>query len=362
VRQEIDLRELAEESGPDRCFISLYLNKHSSWRGIERKFTEFRNLIDQTDDERENFDRTIELIRERLKSKPPKSGSLAVFACWLNDFYREFSLSVEIKERVVLDSSPYVRPLAEYLDEYETFCVTLLSHRGAKIFLVAGAAISQVDSARGDIKNHVRKGGWSQQRYERRRDKQVHNFCREIKKCLDDLERQEAFDELIIAGDKVLVKELESYLSPRMKLKLAATQPVRAGLSDQELLDQVYSSFTQEERREEKQLYEQIREECFRGGRAATGPTEVLAGLREGRVNHLLVDRDLEIKGFRCRACEFLGHGLPELCPDCDGEVFAIDLVNEMVELAAKTGGKTEFADTIEGLTSWGGIAALLRY
>ena len=147
-----------------------------------------------------------------------------------------------------------------------------------------------------------------------------------------------------------------------MAQKLAAAEPVRAGLSDQELLEQLYPSFVQEERREEEQLYGSIREECFHEGRAATGPLPVLATLKEGRVNHLLIDRELKLKGFRCRRCEFLGLGIPIDCPRCEGEVFEVDLVNELVELAAQTGAKTEFADPIEGLTLWGGVAALLRY
>ncbi|MBW2567066.1 MAG: hypothetical protein JRE24_09415 [Deltaproteobacteria bacterium] len=362
MTQNIDLRKLATETGPDRCFVSVFLNAKSNWKWLERRFEEYRGLLEKSSDERENFDRTTDMIRERLQRKAPQSGSLAVFACWLSDFYESHHLSVELKEHVILDSSPYVRPLAEFLDEYETFCIVLLDHKGAKIFLVTGANIAQVDKARGDIKNHVRKGGWSQQRYERRRDKQIHNYCQEIAGRLEELAKEEPFEELIIAGDKVLVKELQGHLSTHMAQKLAAAEPVRAGLSDQELLEQLYPSFVQEERREEEQLHEAIREECFHEGRAATGPLPVLATLKEGRVNHLLVDRELKLKGFRCRECEFLGHGIPIDCPRCEGEVFEVDLVNELVELAAQTGAKTEFADPIEGLTLWGGVAALLRY
>jgi peptide chain release factor subunit 1 len=340
----------------------LFLNAKSSWRWLERRFEEYRGLLEKSSDERDNFDRTVEMIRKRLQSKPPKHGSLAIYACWLSDFYESHHVSVQLKEQVILNSSPYVRPLAEFLDEYETFCIVLLDHRAAKIFLVAGANIAQVDQARGDIKNHVRKGGWSQQRYERRRDKQIHNYCHEIAGRLEKLAKEEPFEELIIAGDKVLIQELQGQLTAQMKQRLAAAEPVRAGLSDQELLEELYPSFMQEERREERQLYEAIREECFREGRAATGPLAVLAKLKEGRVNHLLVDRELKLKGFRCRECEFLGHGIPGDCPHCKGDVFEVDLVNEMVELGAQTGAKAEFADAIDGLTVWGGVAALLRY
>ena len=171
---------------------------------------------------------------------------------------------------------------------------------------MTGANIAQVDKARGDIKNHVRKGGWSQQRYERRRDKQVHGYCQEIAGRLDQLAKEEPFEELIIVGDKVLVKELQGHLSAQMAEKLASAEPVRTGLSDQELLEQLSPSFLKEERSEEQPLFEAIRDESFREGRAATGPPAVLAKLKQGAVNHLLVDRELKLKGFRCRQCELL--------------------------------------------------------
>ena len=362
MAQNIDLRTLASRSSPDRCFLSLFLNSESDWQRIERRLREYRSLLDESGDERENLDRTVEMIRERLNGKIPREGSLAVFACWLSDFYEVHSLSVSLKEQVILDSSPYVRPLAEFLDEYEDFCIVSLDHKRAGIFLVTGAKITQVSRARGDIKNHVRKGGWSQQRYERRRDKQVAAYCKDISERLEELAREEPFEELIIAGDKVLVKELQGHLSNQMLQKLAAAEPIRAGLSERELLEHLRPLFVREERREERELFEKIREECFREGRAAAGPVEVLEKLREGRVDHLLLDRSLVMEGFRCRSCEGLFHQMEANCPDCGGDVFKVDFVNELVELAAQTGANTEFADSIEGLTVWGGAAALLRY
>jgi peptide chain release factor subunit 1 len=362
MKQHIDLRQLASETGPDRCFVSVYLNSQSRWQWVERKLEEYRKLLEPLGDERENLDQTTKMLRKQLSQESPRKGSVAAFACWLADFCEMYPLSVELKERVVLNSSPYVRPLAEFLDEYETFCVVVLDHKKARILLVTGANASQMDQARGDIKNHVRKGGWSQQRYERRRDKQIHRYCTDIARRLDQLAKEEPFEELIIAGDKVLSKELERYLSNHMAKKLAAAESLCAGLSDQEILDAVYPAYMQEERREEEQLYNAIREECFHEGRAATGPLSVLKRLEEGRVEQLLIDRRLQRRGFRCHECELLGSELPDSCPRCSGRVFEVDFVNELVELAVKTGGQAEFADSFEGLTAWGGVAALLRY
>ena len=50
-------------------------------------------------------------------------------------------------------------------------------------------------------------------------------------------------------------------------------------------------------------------------------------------------------------------------CKFCGSEdVFAVDLVNELVELLALTSAEADFVDPIPGLSEAGEVAALLRY
>lgn len=362
MAEQIDLRRLADTSGPDRCFLSLYVNTATSWRWVEQQLGSYRDQLEPGGDELVNFDKTVAMVRDQLAKGMPASGSKAVFACWLDDFFEAHELDVELRPKVVLDSSPFVRPLAEFLDEFETFGVVFLDHKDARIYLVTGASIAQMDRARGDIKNHVRKGGWSQQRYERRRDKQILHYCKEIADRLEELVKEEPFDRLLIMGDKVLIKELQGHLSSAMQQRVSAAEPLAAGLSESELLEAVMPHFVEGERAAERALYEEIREECFHGGRAATGVESVLAALEVGRVDQLLVDRSLHLAGVRCKSCDHLGLEVVERCGSCGGEAFEVDLVNELVELATKTGARVEFADQLDGLTRWGHLAALLRY
>jgi peptide chain release factor subunit 1 len=80
-------------------------------------------------------------------------------------------------------------------------------------------------------------------------------------------------------------------------------------------------------------------------------------------VETLLVDREAEAAGMRCRDCELLAAAKPQQCPGCGStSVFHVDLVNELVELAERTSAETEFTDPIPALAELGGVAALLRY
>jgi len=63
------------------------------------------------------------------------------------------------------------------------------------------------------------------------------------------------------------------------------------------------------------------------------------------------------------RECETLAFAKPQQCPSCkSNSVFAVDLLNELVELAALSSAEAEFVAPIAGLSAEGDVAALLRY
>lgn len=89
----------------------------------------------------------------------------------------------------------------------------------------------------------------------------------------------------------------------------------------------------------------------------------MLAALKQGRVDTVLVSRDSAVKGTRCRACAHVVHGTPDTCQQCGSkDVFSEDLVNEFVRLAELSAAYVEFADPSEELAQEDGVVALLRY
>jgi len=292
---------------------------------------------------------------------------VALFACWADDYLEAIELEVPVERQVVVDSSPFVMPLAEIADEFETWCVALVDHDSARIFEISGLEIDEVDRAAGNIKNHVKVGGWSQQRYERRREKEIANYCGEIVDRLDELVGDGPCDKLFLAGNDHLVAELNRELPARLEKHLAGTESMAGDLADHEVFEAMKPLIDKAERQSEVSLMEEIKNQRFRDGRAATGPEDTLEALRHGRVYQLLVDREAEQPAIRCRDCEWLtipnqDDVLPDNCPVCKGDIFEVDLTNEMVELAHKTDAEVETADPMPQLDEWDGIAALLRY
>jgi peptide chain release factor subunit 1 len=360
----LDLRELAEMTAPERAFLSVYLAGPHSVPQLERKFREVRRVLKggAGEDERDHFDENVTLVREYLERNRLKAGSLCIFACWALDFLQAIPLTVPVKDVVWIDSSPYIRPLAEFQDEYENVAVVVADNKKARIFLVSSAVAGSEEVVKGNVKNHVRKGGWSQQRYERRRDKQLLLYAREIVDALSQLDKEEEFRRVVLVGGKEILRAVYDNL-PQALQKNVAEKALDLGKGEATVNRDIMDLFFEQERQSERDLWEKIRNEYLRGGLGIVGLDAVLSVAKIGRVEQVIVNRTFNPEGRRCRECDNLDVGAAEACSACgSASLFEVDVVNEIVEMLKLTGATADFADPIDTLVEAGEIAALLRY
>ncbi len=360
---DIDLRELAAISGPERAFLSLYLSTPESLPTLKPRIETIRNLLADVPVELEHFEENLKLAETWLAEHTWTTDGACIFVCWAMDFVRAFTLTASVPDFLWVGSSPYIRPLAELQDEYENFVVVAADNTASRIFFVTSAVADQDARIKGDVKNNVKKGGWSQKRYERRRSNELLHYAKEIVDVLTELDQRESFNRLFLVGSQETMTEIENALTPALAAKLAGKQNVDFSAGDDQIFDTAFDLSFAAERESEAQLWERIKGEYCRGGLAVTGPEEVLKAAAVGRVEKMAVTRDAKIPGTRCRDCENLLAGTPETCTVCgSSEVFKVDLVNELVELLALTSAEADFVDPIPGLSEAGEVAALLRY
>jgi len=362
---DIDLSELSELSTDEQTFLSLYISSPQSLSTLDRRFERMSQVLNRggsQSDERDHFQANVEMVKDYLEKHPHKSGSLCIFSCWGLDFFRAYPLPVSCPDLIRFDSSPYIRPLAELEDEYENAAVVIADNRKARIFMVASAASGPESTVAGDIKNHVRKGGWSQQRYERRRDTQMLHYVREITEALERLSKVEDFRRILLVGGKEVLQALYNNL-PLPLQKQADRKALDLGKGEQIVNREIREMFLEQERRTEQELWEQIRSEYLRGGLGVVGVDEVWKAVSAGRAESVIVIRDLVAAGMRCRECENLQPGSDAACSACGSpSLFSVDMINEIVEAAKRSGAEVDFCDPIPSLTEAGGIAAFLRY
>jgi peptide chain release factor subunit 1 len=369
VSVNVTLRELAELAAPERAFLSVYLNGPRAMATLADKFEKLRRALAKEDssaqavkDERRHFEENVNSVREYLAKNPITKGSLALFSCQALEFFRALPIPSLEQDLIWIDSSPYIRPLARFEEEYETAAVVVADNKKARIFLIAAASAGEEETIKGNIKNHVRKGGWSQQRYERRRDNQLLLYAREIVDALAQLYCEEEFRRILLVGGKEILRLVRENL-PVALLAITCDRALDLGQSEGELNRDIMELFAEEERRSERDLWEKIRRERLRGGLAAIGLDEVLAAAKVGRVEEMIVNRDFKPEGRRCRDCCQLEAAAVAACSACGStSVYPVGTVNEIVELLMLTSATVDFAEAIPELTQAGEIAASLRY
>ena len=177
----------------ERAFLTVYLSGPDALAALGPRVEEVRRVLADDPDELEHFERSLEALRAWLDDNPFQDAGMVIFACWALDLVPGFHLAVAPKDRLWLGSSPFIKPLAELQDRSETFAVVAADNRATRIFLVSSAMVADEERVRGDVKNGVKKGGWSQKRYARRRQNELQHYATEVAEVLGRLAEDAAF-------------------------------------------------------------------------------------------------------------------------------------------------------------------------
>ncbi|MCD6473297.1 MAG: hypothetical protein J7K47_00075 [Thermoplasmata archaeon] len=355
--QKIDLRELStlyDEESRD-VFISLYLNVEN----LDKKFIEERanacksvlkdGLI------RENFEKTMDWINDYIKEGMEEGQKgLIIFASYLKNFFTDYKLGVPLKNMLVVDSSPYIKPVAELLDLYDEYGLVMINNNKARIYTVSGGKIGYERGIAEHVMNKHKKGGWSQARFQRIRKGEIKHF---LKRVAEDVEKLDV-KYIILAGPGEAKKWLVEYLPKNVGERVISFIDAKFGG------DVVASSekvIEEEKSVERKELIQNLVNEILRNGLAVHGVRETIEATRNAQVEMLLIKKGFSIKGWKCEKCQIFDVGSIEKCPYCDSKTTSVDVIEELIELAERTDASIEFIDD-DILSKLGGIAGFLRY
>ena len=348
------IKELSEVYDPEsnNTYISVYLNKK------DKKFLEKRIKACKTvlkGEELSNFIKTMDEIRNNVLNKN-FNPAIAIFASHKHNFLRYIPLSIKLENLLVVDSSPYIRPLARMHDEYESFTLLLISSNYAKIYSISLGKVDDTKKLSAHIMNKHKKGGWSQARFNRLRKGAIHSFLSEV---VEELTKR-ADDGIIIAGSGITKHNFIEMLPKNLKERIIDV--VDIDLNDEnKLLKQSVLLVSEKEQEKSHEAVHLLKEEIMRDGMAVYGINETLKAVINGQVELLLIQKDIKIKGWICEHCQIVEEGVNKTCPYCGGKTSEVDVLEEILEFAERTDAKVEFTDE-EELKKLGNIAGILRF
>jgi len=346
-----ELSELYDKDSED-SYVSIYLNNDFDTKFLDRRMKVCRSLL--KDEELINFDKTIQDIKKILEKKNDKK--LAVFSSHKNDYIKYISLQVNVDNLLVVDSSPYIRPIARILDEWDSYTLVLINTNSAKIFSISMGAVDDTKKMSKDIMSKHKKGGWSQARFNRIRKGAIKDFFKEV---IEELEKR-VDERIILAGPGTAKNKFIDMLPQSIEKKIVDVIDISIEDED-ELIKQSLQLVSENEKRKSSEAVNHLKSEILKDGLAVYGLKETLNAVKNGQVELLIIEKDYKLKGWICENCQYVGEGKKSKCPYCNKEISEVDVLEEILEFAERTDSKIEFTDDKQ-ISDLGHIGAILRY
>jgi peptide subunit release factor 1 (eRF1) len=291
---------------------------------------------------------------------------LAFFACSADGFFEVVESPLPVRNGMVVNHTPHVRPLESLLQAYERFAVMLVDRQRARLFrfelgeLTEETEVFDAVPRSGDQAGHPAQGsrGAAVQRHS---DEVAHRHLKHAAEVAFAELQQRPVDHLILGGPHEVVVELEGLLHPWIRDRVADRLAISAIAGPDDVRQAALCVEAAVARRNEAALVDRLRD-AVGGGGGVAGLEPTLAALVERRVELLLVSDGYETEGWRCRSCQYLGP-LGRRCPVCANSMDLVDdVVEEAVEDALANKCRVQMVRENADLDVLGRIGAILRF
>lgn len=365
---EKDLRELIRYR-PDDPVLSVYLNVDPK----EGSADVYKlNLRQQLKDFEKTAPEDVETMIRFIEHQYDWSGrSIALFSSSKNNYFRHYSFSTPVRSRTRRMMRPYVKPLADILDNYGHYGVVIVDKQGSRLFHFHLGELKEYEGTAGEIIRHTKRGGGSQAagrrggitgqtRYaEELTERNIKESARFAAKFFNDHQVRR----ILVGGTESTVAYFLSQLPKASQSLIMGTFPMAMSAGISQILGKVLDVGQRAVEDKEHQLVNTVVTAAAKGQEGVVGLDQTLAAVQAGRVQTLLVSEGYSSVGFRCKGCEHITSQAPEKCPFCSHDFEQID---DAVELAIRRvivdGGEVEIMHENKILEKAGKIGGLLRY
>ncbi len=381
--------QTANENGPQRLddvltrliefdsgglpVVSLYLNAQANQHGrdqfdrfIRREFSARGKTFEPRTPEGESFRRDAERIEKYLAEEVrPSASGIAIFACAGKD---EFFLPVQFdapieRHGLFVFNTPHLYPLARLMNEYRRYAVLVADSNRARIFVFGRGRTLATEDVQNEKMNRSEVGGWSQMRFQRHVDHLRLHHAKEVVEALDRVVREEAIENVIIAGDEVVIPLLQAQMPPALAAKVEDRMNIDIRTPEHEIMERTLETFRARDAVIDMERVEELKNAVRGTNLGVAGAADTLAALSNGQVDELFLTAgmsEIEHEPDETRAV------LKAYAPGEEGEILDSSrrriVVDELIKRAKETGASIHFITDASLLATMGGVGATLRY
>lgn len=368
-----ELREIAAMEGDSAYFVSLYLNVdpvespgggYLIWLKNElRAVAEALppGVVMKVRKDLVDIEAFVQDHRREFRK------GVAVISSSEMSFWRDYNLSVPLRSEMIVQRSPYVKPLLDVLDRYRRYAVLLVDKGSARIFVMhLGEIVEYGEVHTPGVPGKHKKGGWyalAQTHYDRHIDYHVGLHLKDVLSRLDSFIKRQEVDMLVLGGPGEAVARAREMLPKATAGKVIGTFSAGMFESNADILKRAWPVVLEHERLYEEETVRELIEKARKGEKAVTGLEAVLGALEQGRILRLVFERDLKERGFRCEGCGALYRKPLGRCRYCGGRVVGVKyIIDFAAQKTVEQGAGVEVVSPGGELRGSGGIGAFLRF
>jgi peptide chain release factor subunit 1 len=370
-----DLERLLNRPEGEHPVLSLFLDMsvNSDNKRTHQVFLNQRRAqFDELDSDRENrhheaIGRAFARIQSWLDEEfAEENRGVVIYLEVGGDWFEALQFPVPVTNRFVIAERPYISPLAEVIQTYHHQGVVLLDREHVRILSVyLGTLLDEIEvhGKPYPTPNDVQAGGFSQQRFQRRKREEMKHFFKEFAKEIDEFVRRYKPEDLVILGTDENVARFREFLSEKARDMIVYTGPMGVDETASEILLRLQPHLDAERKRESDELLELLRERVKEDYLATAGFQGTLSALQEGKVDTLVIAQNQDDRtGARCTQCSYVFPREVETCPFDGAEtVGGVNVVEEVIRMAEAQGAEIEFVPATE-VQDLRGVGALLRF
>jgi hypothetical protein len=350
--------------------ISCYLNREPSQANV-RHFLEQRvrlirgSLVPEW---RLEFEEAMSRIDAYLRQDVREGVvGLAMFArAGQQPFFLPLEFHVPLSNWLAVDTAPNIYHLVELKDTYHRYAVLFCTETGVRILgLNVGTIVDDIWREFPDPRDRPRRN-WTREQHQNDRRQRTDLFINELIGVLSQFMFTGRYGHLILAGHPRVTSRFRKALPTHVAAKLVDVVLASEYDRPNDIVSATQVSFVKQEERESQAAVERLQREIDTHGLAVVGTAATFEALKWGQVCMLVLAKGYNPgAGWMCGACGATGVVASPLkiCTEClSREVRELDVKEEIVRMAERTGSRVVVVNHSDSLMRLGGIGCLLRF
>jgi peptide chain release factor subunit 1 len=290
---------------------------------------------------------------------------LAVYVELDGDWLQGYQFPLPVRNRFTLDTRPVVGPLVELVTRYRHHGVVLVDRENLRLlsfYLDQAMHEREVKTEPFPAPHDVKSGGFSAANYQARKAEETRHFFKEFAAEVEGFVRRHQPDDLSILGTHENVKRFSECLPRPIQDMVVHTEGIELDATIPEIQRKLTPVFDRQIQEDEARSIDRLRDRVREDHKAVAGFEQTLEQLQAGKIQTLVVSRDVDRQGARCDHCGFLFADHAEVCTYCSGPVRKnVDLVEEVLRLAGDQDVAVDFVGR-SAIDDLGGVGGFLRF